>query len=272
MLTGINPHESKNPNNSSGVYSAGEGAWLRMSCREGRSESLLWEEWRGVIYAQSRSMGKLENELTSACIESRNELFREAAQDDSNAIETQSCFPDMCDLLKELAAITEKLKTSESRINDSERRLQNSENQILELNNKGRTKVIFSAAIGGSAAVGPYDTDTTLVYKRVITNIGNAYSPATGIFTTPVAGVYYFTFFFHAGGNSRTYLQLYKNSDLMVTAHDYPTETDRADNGGNAVFLQLQQGDQVYVRLGLDSNVWGNDYITTFSGSLVTQM
>ena len=40
-------------------------------------------------------------------------------------------------------------------------------------------KVAFSAGLG-QGQVGPYGSDTTLVYKRVITNIGNGYDPSTG--------------------------------------------------------------------------------------------
>ncbi|XP_049424549.1 cerebellin-1-like isoform X11 [Epinephelus fuscoguttatus] len=207
------------------------------------------------------------------------------AQDDGNAItekpdETQSCQPDMCDLLMAFGAMKEKiavmetrLKNSESRLNSSETRLRNSESQLLELRNKERTKVIFSAATGGgNNHIGPFNTDKTLIFRTVITNIGNAYSPHTGIFVAPVAGVYYFTIFFHAGGHERAGLLLYKNNQLMIMTSDHRTEGDTADNGGNAAFLQLQPGDHVYVVLAANSHVWGSSYHTTFSGFLVTQM
>ncbi|XP_049424543.1 collagen alpha-1(X) chain-like isoform X5 [Epinephelus fuscoguttatus] len=164
-----------------------------------------------------------------------------------------------------------RLKNSESRLNSSESRLRNSENQLLELRNKERTKVIFSAATGGDQAIGPFNTDKTLIFRTVITNIGDAYSPHTGIFVAPVAGVYYFTIFFHAGGHERAGLLLYKNNQLMIATSDHPTGADGADNGGNAAFLQLQPGDQVYVVLPVNSHVWGTSH-TTFSGFLVTQM
>ncbi|KAI4808331.1 hypothetical protein KUCAC02_000395 [Chaenocephalus aceratus] len=94
-------------------------------------------------------------------------------------------------------------------------------------------------------------TDITLIDRTVITNIGGA-SPSTGVFVAPVAGVYYFTIFFHAGGKYEALLRLYKNNELVVVTYDHRCTSDSADNGGNAV--------------------WGSDYPTTFSGFLVTEM
>ncbi|XP_059211422.1 complement C1q-like protein 3 [Centropristis striata] len=193
----------------------------------------------------------------------------------------------MCDLMREVVAMREKLTAvetklkdsetrlidSETRLIDSETRLKNSENQILELRNKERTKVAFTAATGGgNQAIGPFNTEKILIYRTVKTNIGSAYSRSTGVFTAPVSGVYYFTIFYHAGGKSRASLSLFKNNEIIVLTSDHQSKYDTADNGGNAAFLQLRPGDQVYVRMAKNSHVWGNDYCTIFSGFLVTQM
>ncbi|CAI5686218.1 unnamed protein product [Oreochromis niloticus] len=214
------------------------------------------------------------------------------ALSDDNATEPKPCYPDICKLLEDFGALTEKvnsvetrlahcetklkdtdtsLKDSETKLNHTVNRLQDSENQILELQHKERTKIIFSALLGGGY-VGPFSTDRTLVYSRVISNLGNAYSPVTGVFTAPVAGVYYFTFFCHAGGNHPQRVHLYKNSLVIVMASDHSSKNDSADNAGNAVFLQLQQGDRVYLRMAAGSHLWGGESQTTFSGFLVTQM
>ncbi|XP_060887240.1 uncharacterized protein LOC132958432 [Labrus mixtus] len=151
-----------------------------------------------------------------------------SAEVGENVVETRSCFPDMCDRLREFGSMADKLKVMETRLQDSESRLQDSESglkmtetrlkmtetrlkmtetrlqdsesrlevsearlkigetrlndsehQILDLKSKERTKVIFSAAIDGNGAVGPYNADTTLVNRTVITNISNAYNVAT---------------------------------------------------------------------------------------------
>uniref|UniRef100_A0A3B5AGS4 C1q domain-containing protein n=1 Tax=Stegastes partitus TaxID=144197 RepID=A0A3B5AGS4_9TELE len=110
-------------------------------------------------------------------------------------------------------------------------------------------RVLFTAVIGSYGTIGPNNVDTTLVYRRVVTNIGDAYNRNTGIFTAPVAGVYYFIFFYHAGGDCEAMLYLYRNYQLVVMTSDHISKHDTADNGGNAALLHLDKGEQVYVRM-----------------------
>ncbi|TNN22148.1 hypothetical protein EYF80_067738 [Liparis tanakae] len=69
--------------------------------------------------------------------------------------ERQTCYPDMCEILKELGVVTERMRAMETRLKDSETRLKvseirlkvsetrlkESETQILELKNKGNVKL-----------------------------------------------------------------------------------------------------------------------------------
>ncbi|XP_041635349.1 complement C1q-like protein 4 isoform X2 [Cheilinus undulatus] len=183
------------------------------------------------------------------------------AQDDSNSSGT-SCSP-ACDLPKEFDAIKEKLVSLETRLNDMETMKRQAEN----------AKVIFSAATGGGGSrIGPFSEASILVYRTVFTNIGDAYNETSGVFTAPVAGVYYFSFSYHAGGAHGTRLALLKNSRTIIMSGDQQSQADKTGNGGNTVFLQLQQGDQVHMQMAADTQVWGSDYHTTFSAFLVSQM
>ncbi|XP_042258139.1 collagen alpha-2(VIII) chain-like [Thunnus maccoyii] len=186
---------------------------------------------------------------------------------DTEKTEMQSvCRLDVYDLLREIGALKEKMGGLENRLKESEK-------EIEELKSKEKREVVFSAAADASGHIGPFNTDTTLIYGSVIINTGSAYNQFTGIFTAPVTGVYYFIFFYHAGGTNPTNLSLYKNNEFVAMTYDHSTSHDGADNGGNAVFLQLQQGDQVSVRLGANTHIWAKhqQHMTTFSGFLLSQ-
>ncbi|XP_054914449.1 complement C1q-like protein 2 [Poeciliopsis prolifica] len=192
-------------------------------------------------------------------------LGQEISLETEEINEIGSCFPDTCKFLREFGAVQAKLEAVETKLKETE-------SQVLALKEKEAVKVVFSASILGDSAVGPFDTPITLIYRNVITNVGNAYNQHTGIFVAPVRGMYYFSFFYHAGGEHAVRLYLFKNNVRVLDSTDHKTQNDGADNGGNAAFMELQQGDQVYVQLGAKTHVWGNHYSTTFSGYLMHQV
>ncbi|XP_008277936.1 complement C1q-like protein 2 [Stegastes partitus] len=157
------------------------------------------------------------------------------------------------------------------KVEDLERKLKENVDLTAELKRIVTFKVAFSAAIGRYGSIGPYTTDKILLYKRVITNVGNSYNKHKGIFTAPVAGIYYFSFFYHAGGDCEAMLYLYKNYKLVVMTSDHISKKDTADNGGNGVVLHLQKGDQVYVCMAAYTHIWGSFYHSTFSGFLISR-
>ncbi|TDH15481.1 hypothetical protein EPR50_G00031850 [Perca flavescens] len=139
-------------------------------------------------------------------------------------------------------------------------------------------QVAFSAALtagGQIVTLGPFPEDTTLVYKHVPTNIGNAYNSNTGVFTAPVRGVYYFewTIGTYGRGNHGAGAWLVKNSENVFMAWE------RQERGfmsaSKAVALLLEVGDVVCVRLVANgSNMAYDDGSnhTTFSGHLLFPM
>ncbi|XP_028277041.1 complement C1q-like protein 4 [Parambassis ranga] len=134
--------------------------------------------------------------------------------------------------------------------------------------------VAFSASlvVGGELTLGPFDKHTVLVFKHVVTNIGNAYSPETGLFTAPVTGAYHFEWYIGVHGPSPTSAGLFKNSDQIFLAWEQQT-AGLFGTAANGVMLQLKAGDQVSVRLWAGTKIFDNLYHhTTFSGHLLFTM
>uniref|UniRef100_A0A3Q3KEG8 C1q domain-containing protein n=1 Tax=Monopterus albus TaxID=43700 RepID=A0A3Q3KEG8_MONAL len=108
-------------------------------------------------------------------------------------------------------------------------------------------QVAFSAALvaSGEVTLVPSNRDVTMIFKHVVTNIGNAYNPQTGVFTAPVRGAYHFEW--HIGDvEGPTAAALVKNSERVFSAYAslapglYGTSSESAT-------LQLDAGDVVSV-------------------------
>ncbi|XP_034150877.1 complement C1q-like protein 2 [Esox lucius] len=195
------------------------------------------------------------------------------------------CLSDTGCLMKELISIGEKLGTmleKQGTMADNlrlmETRLQTSEKEVEELKRLtgGQPKVAFSAALreSGSGDTGPFTTDTPLQYKKVFSNTGNCYNPATGVFTAQVKGMYYFRFTLrnnlHSTPNSVAWLS--KNSQRLVSVWD-ANGSDSNDHGSNAVVIPLEVGDNVYVVLQAKRLIYDDTMnYNTFSGFLLFTM
>ncbi|XP_076847104.1 uncharacterized protein LOC143492613 isoform X2 [Brachyhypopomus gauderio] len=162
-------------------------------------------------------------------------------------------------LEKTSAALNARLATSESDMD------------YLKRANIDRPKVAFSAALAES--FGPVNSITNLVYSQVITNVGGAYSPKTGMFTAPVRGVYYFRFTSSSECTSHhSVVCLYKNQDKLLYLPEYNVNGNvRYITGG--LTLHLEPGDLVNIRL--PQRYMLNERDTnrnTFSGFLIFTM
>uniref|UniRef100_A0A3Q0RPG5 Cerebellin 10 n=1 Tax=Amphilophus citrinellus TaxID=61819 RepID=A0A3Q0RPG5_AMPCI len=134
-------------------------------------------------------------------------------------------------------------------------------------------QVAFSASLldESDGDIGPFNTQVTLVFKHVLTNIGNVYNSGTGIFTAPVRGVYHFEWHLYGYGNTRAGAVLFRNGEHIFIAYEHPTSGYvSASNGAS---LLLEAGDQVSVRLCAGARIHDNKtHVITFSGHLIFTM
>nr|XP_046268098.1 cingulin-like isoform X3 [Scatophagus argus] len=162
----------------------------------------------------------------------------------------------------------EHLKTEHAvlsfRLNESEVRLQK-----LTDTNSDELNVAFSAGLTDSGSVGPFDEETTLIFSKMITNVGQAYNQTAGVFTAPVRGLYFFIF------TVADYLKGYMGLYLYWNNQPIIFNLELNDHGGyasmsNGVVLRLEEGDVIRLSLPASYRLYDDSRnFTIFSGFLL---
>uniref|UniRef100_A0A4W5RKH2 C1q domain-containing protein n=1 Tax=Hucho hucho TaxID=62062 RepID=A0A4W5RKH2_9TELE len=165
-----------------------------------------------------------------------------------------------------------KLQVLSYRVNATEFRVEQQQILLDELRrqNEDGPKIAFTAALGGDGHILPSERETNLAFSNVLTNVGDAYNPGSGVFNAPVKGVYYFSFSAFAYSQHNVCISLFKNNMRMLSACDHHSEHDRSDSSGNGGTLHLEQGDHVYMTLHAHSHIFADDHNrSTFRGFLL---
>uniref|UniRef100_A0A096LXJ9 Cerebellin 17 n=1 Tax=Poecilia formosa TaxID=48698 RepID=A0A096LXJ9_POEFO len=138
--------------------------------------------------------------------------------------------------------------------------------------NRDQPKVAFSLGLTNAGRLGPYNTDITLRFSKILKNYGQAYNPDTGVFTAPVRGAYYFRFTFCEINNAHWMgIHLYHNSKIIMT--NYDRSNTYYEIMSNGVILELERGDVVYMVLQAPYTVYDDHRnYSTFTGFLLFQL
>ncbi|XP_075304557.1 uncharacterized protein LOC142366535 isoform X2 [Odontesthes bonariensis] len=171
----------------------------------------------------------------------------------------------------ELLSLSDRLTAAQTQAEELQVRLRVNEAGVneLKMENGDQLKVGFSAGLTDSGSVGPFDTETTLIFSKTITNVGQSYNQSAGVFTAPIRGIYFFSF--TAADFLKGYmgLYLYRNNQPIIFS------LDLNDHGGyastsTAVALQLEEGDQVRLSLPASYRLYDDSRnFSVFSGFLL---
>nr|XP_022292399.1 uncharacterized protein LOC111103413 [Crassostrea virginica] len=131
------------------------------------------------------------------------------------------------------------------------------------------TRIAFTAGVTSFSVTW---SSGTLVFPKVITNVGSGYNPSDGVFTAPRAGVYVFFVNVQSYNRFSIYVDIVLNGATKVRtmANSYGGN-DYFDAGPNLAVLSLQTGDRVWVKyyFGQGYYTYSDGPITTFSGFLI---
>ncbi|XP_061087257.1 complement C1q tumor necrosis factor-related protein 1 [Conger conger] len=127
-------------------------------------------------------------------------------------------------------------------------------------------------SVGRKKALHSNEYYQTLVFDTEFVNLYNHFNMFTGKFFCYVPGIYFFSLNVHTWNQKETYMHVMKNEEEMVILYAQPS--DRSVMQSQSFMLDLQQNDEVWVRLfkgERENAVFSDDYDTyiTFSGYLV---
>ncbi|XP_018941655.1 cerebellin 11 [Cyprinus carpio] len=189
------------------------------------------------------------------------------AQDEDIMTPVVNIYSELKELKASVNALTVDLNTAKNELAEQKSLIQELQKQIKE-----SPKVAFSASMSNTADShrGPFSTENKLIFDKVLTNIGNAYDPVTGVFTAPVKGVYYFRYSGSAFSSHDMGLSIFKGTARFVSSYEY-NSGERNDQMSNGAVMELNVGEEVHMRLWIRTWIFVDrryNY-STFTGYLL---
>ncbi|XP_040438158.1 complement C1q tumor necrosis factor-related protein 1 isoform X1 [Falco naumanni] len=136
-----------------------------------------------------------------------------------------------------------------------------------------RCKSHYAAfSVGRKKPLHSNDYYQTLIFDTQFVNLYEHFNMFTGKFYCYVPGIYYFSLNVHTWNQKETYLHIMRNGAEVVIL--YAQVSDRSIMQSQSVMLELQEQDEVWVRLykgERENAIFSDEYDTyiTFSGHLI---
>ncbi|KAL2081065.1 hypothetical protein ACEWY4_022918 [Coilia grayii] len=245
------------------------------------------KELRGELQAVKSKLYKMETENVAQNVE-LTALKTQLATSEAEVLNLRRELADLRSVVERLEATESKMdlvtvKTEmdnlrsdnaaqETELTALKTRLAATEAEVVNLEKelKSTPKVAFSAALTNTGFIQAGDEDLDLVFTKVISNVGQAYSSTTGFFTAPARGVYYFRFtvrdFLKFNGMG---IGILTNGRKVMYLNEYDID-GQSTYLSSGVTLQLEVGDIVNMKIPGGLRLYDDlNNHSTFSGFLL---
>ncbi|XP_062606561.1 multimerin-2-like [Saccostrea cucullata] len=140
---------------------------------------------------------------------------------------------------------------------------------ISRLQNRFESNVAFTA--GPSQARSTYTSGQTVIFDRVVYQVGGGYNPTKGVFTAPKAGLYLIFCTVVANSDNSFWTKIMINGSVKAGVMAYTTRSNANayHSGSNLVVHQLQVGDRVWIEMHFGSTLYSQFPDTTFSVTMI---
>ena len=108
-------------------------------------------------------------------------------------------------------------------------------------------------------------------YNRVLSNVGGAYHPSTGIFTAPYKGVYSISCSLLSSTSNSVHLEIIKNGSKMSILYSASSTYPHA---GQTLQLLLNEGDKIWIQNvnSVVAKLHDHGSYNLFSGALISRL
>ena len=103
--------------------------------------------------------------------------------------------------------------------------------------------VAFTAILSKGISLG---SNEVVKYDNVITNVGKAYTPSTGIFLVPLSGIYTVSVSMMGHPTNQIHLQLERNGSLLLLL--FTGGAGSYELVSHTINIELTRGDRVWVQ------------------------
>ncbi|XP_053396853.1 complement C1q-like protein 4 [Mercenaria mercenaria] len=185
------------------------------------------------------------------------------AAEDSNGNTCNANYARLLELNTQEQTLRLELETRVRSLQDQVESLQSSVDRLTVEMVNSKKQVAFSGKL--SRNIPSSEGKNVANFDTVITNVGNAYSTTTGVFTCPVSGIYLFVCNIVGGPTGQTRIRVYHNGKAIGRPW---TGNGVHEPGADSTVIHAEAGDEVYVK---DLITWSInlDNFSKFTGVLI---